>query len=147
MKRTFLLAALSIFLTSSANAKIVASCGAMTGLSYFLSEGKWSEDGISSGRFIFDQGEDEKWTVYFQDSTGQLKNTKDDGGVVIPISRGRDNEFMLAVAYPGHKQFEVYSLVKKPNGERKLFYTMNRNVEISGNNFAKVSSFTANCEQ
>ena len=143
--RTVVVAAVALAsVPVAANAKIVTICGSLKGQSYYAEEGKWSDDGISSGRFIFDRDDSGAWTIYFQDSTGNLKNTKDDGGKVISLSDSGEG-FLLAVAYPGYKQIESYSLIKQ-GGKAQIFYSMNRDVEMSGVRFTKVSAFIGNCE-
>lgn len=133
----------SLLVPGAAGAGILAECGSSNGSAYYNSEGKWSEDGISQGGFVF-TFDDSGPNVLFRDAGGKFVDAKSDGGTITPTHATPERgEFGMVVSYPTTGVVETFNIVRMDDGKRQLLWTINR---PGKQKFSKVAAYVATCQ-
>jgi len=127
-------------------ASAVASCGASAGMAYWagVAHPQWSPDTIRGGSYTFSADDQGKIHIYFKDATGQTVDAEEDGALVQVLSvRSELGAFSVLVSYADAGVAETYSVVRLPDGKRKLLWTQSR---MGWGQPAKIASFVADCD-
>jgi hypothetical protein len=136
---------MSLLITATAQADVLATCGASEGHGYYphsrvvsKEDSGWQRDGISKGSYqLIRSGED--YDIIFTDATGGTVSSRADGGHVTAVKDGTGNLLVLVI-YPG-KTVESY-IFWFGTHERTMTYSQAR----YGATIPKQSLMRASCE-
>lgn len=148
LMRMFLFCAFSFVSITPSFAVEVANCGASNGHAFYpkiglgaksATSGKWTEDGISKGRFTLTLSDEKAFDLLFIDAFGTIVSAANDGGQVIFLGKA-DNAVSVLVLYQGVSS-ESYTFFRNIDGIAKMMWTQNK----YGTAIPKISAFTATC--
>lgn len=124
---TFLIVALASFPMALAQAETLATCYAPKGKAYYSDEGRWSDDGINAGEFLFTVDGKGNPNLLFKDVTGKTIDAAADGGTVaFSFVNTAQRSFGIVVLYSGAGVVETYNVVTGEGGTRSVYWTANR---------------------
>lgn len=129
MKRVafLLLAVLSLPL----RAADIASCSNPIGMGYYPETGivtakdsGWNDEKITGGITKLSKQNENEYDILFVDIRKEIVSSRQDGGHVILLNRGK-NVVSILVVYPG-KTAEVYTFLKTSSGKLEYIHTLSR---------------------
>lgn len=127
MKFARALIAATILIPQSAQAEIIAQCGASKGRSYFVEggivakgKGGWLDDRIDEGKIAFSV-DDKGIDILFVDSTGSIRSHRALGSTVRIVAFNRSDDVTIIVA-ENKTSVEHYLLKLDPNGSGTLIW-------------------------
>jgi hypothetical protein len=143
-KLTLLLLAGGLFSASvSAEASVLARCGASTGHALYDGEKSWITDRISKGSFEFVADDKGNANIYFIDASGGRTDSAADGAKLsFSFIHPKLNEFGIVAIYEATGVVETYNVIRSSTGRRRLFWTSNK---AKAATMAKVAAFAADC--
>lgn len=129
-KLAFLIPFLLLISTNSYAADI-AQCSNPSGKAYYpylglmdKKDSGWVDDKISGGITTLIRTDDNEYDILFVDSTKRIISSKQDGGKVYVLSKGK-NDVSFLVVYPG-KTVEIYTFLIDKSGKTEYIQVTNR---------------------
>ncbi len=130
IKLAFILSFLLMVSTNNYAADI-AQCSNPSGTSYYpylglmaKKDSGWVDDKISGGITSLVRSDDNEYDILFVDTTKQIISSKQDGGKVYILSKGK-NDASFLVIYPG-KTVEIYTFLIDKSGKSEYIHVTSR---------------------
>ena len=129
-KLAFLMLFLMVISTNT-HAAVIAQCSNPSGIAYFpylglmdKKDSGWVDDKITGGITSLVITDDNEYDILFVDITKQIISSKQDGGKVYSLSKGK-NDASFLVVYPG-KTVEIYTFLNDKSGKAEYIQVTSR---------------------
>ena len=132
-----------------AMARVVLSCGASFGKTFYLSakNGGWQDDKISKGAYTFTVDDKGEWDILYNNTDGPPMSYRETGAALIRIQGDAENRhFMLLAAFPRDGVIDTFSVNDDPSdpSTRVLLWTSNKS-NAGPISLTKISGMIAAC--
>ena len=129
-KLAFLMSFL-LMISTNTYAAVISQCSNPSGTAYYpylglmaKKDSGWVDDKITGGITSLVKTDDNEYDILFVDITKQIISSKQDGGKVYTLSKGK-NDASFLVVYPG-KAVEIYTFLIDKSGKAEYIQVTSR---------------------